>query len=234
MAKKGGDKKMKRHKAPKTMHLLRKEKKFALSPEVGPHSKERSVPLGYILRDSLKVASNAVEAKKVLNDGKVRINGVVRKSLRFPVGLFDFVSVDGLSHEYRMLFDAKGRLYPEKIDKKSVERIRPSKIIRKTIEKKGRIKLTTDNGNNYIVDGKLASDAKPNDTLLIKIPEDEIKELKKMEVGAKVYITAGPHVSRQAVISSIKPSTAKSGKVVVIKQGSNEFETTVKNVVVIE
>ncbi|MCX8190367.1 MAG: S4 domain-containing protein [Candidatus Diapherotrites archaeon] len=234
MAKKGGDKRVKRHKAPKTMHLFKKEKKFTLSPEVGPHSKERSVPIGYILRDCLKVASSAAEAKKILNEGKVRINGKIRKSLRFPVGLFDFVSIEGLNNEYKILFDTKGRLYPEKVEKKNVECIRPSKIVRKTVEKKGIIKLTTDSGNNYLVEGKLAIEAKPNDTLLIKIPEDEIKELKKMEVGAKVYIIAGPHVSKQAIITSIKPGTAKSSRVVIIKQGQNEFETTAKNVVVIE
>ncbi|MEM4662585.1 MAG: 30S ribosomal protein S4e [Candidatus Diapherotrites archaeon] len=234
MAKKGGDRKLKRLNAPSTMHINRKEKSFVFNIKPGPHSKKCSVPLGYLIRDCLGIAKNRREAKIILNEGRVRVNGIVRKSLQFPVGLFDFISIDGLEKEYQMLYDYKGRLYPEEVKNKKKGLVRPSKVIGKRVIKKGKIQLTTDNGNNYIVSNTIFLEAKPNDTLMVKFPENEIIELKRMEPGAKVYITGGPHISKQAIVKDIKPGTGKKGKVVVIKQGDKEFETLAKNVMVIE
>jgi len=230
MAKKGPQRKLKRFGAPKTMHLHPKEGKFAVRVQPGPHSMERSAPLGYLLRDVLKITQTLRETKLILSEGKVKVNGVVRKSHRFPVGLFDIISIDGLENDYRMVYDTKGRLKAENVEQKSGNIVRPCKVIRKTMIKGGKIQITTDDGRNILVKD---NSIKVNDTVMMKLPKQEILEVKKMEPNAVVYIIGGPHISKQAVVKEIKAGSEKSPKVVVLKQDNKEFETTIDNVIVV-
>lgn len=230
MAKKGPQKKLKRFAAPKTMHIHPKEGKFAVRVQPGPHSIKRSVPLGYLIRDVFKIAETMREAKLIISQGKVKVNGIIRKSHKFPVGLFDIVSVDGLEHDYRMLYDKKGRLKPEKIEQGGSQIIRPSKVVRKMMIKGGKIQITTDDGRNIIVNDR---EIKVNDTVMLKLPKQEILEVKKLEPNALVYIIGGPHVGKHAIVKEVKPGSEKNPKIVVLKQQNKEFETIADNVFVI-
>ena len=93
-------------------HFARRTtQRYALDPRPGPHPKSRCLPLGHILRDVLHIAENMAEAKQLLNSGKVKVDGAVRKGAAFPAGLMDIVSIDD-SH-WRILPDKRGlRLHP--------------------------------------------------------------------------------------------------------------------------
>src|SRR2546425_10944703 len=93
MAKKGGRNRMKRLSAPKLWDLERKKKRFTFKPTPGPHSIAKSYPLGVILRDLVGLVKTAGELRYVVNAGKVLVDGRVRRTPSFPVGLFDVVTI---------------------------------------------------------------------------------------------------------------------------------------------
>ena len=83
----------KRMSMPTSRKVSKKTNKWITATSPGPHSKEASLPLVVILRDMLKVVNDAKEAKQILLEKQVLIDGIARKSLKFPVGLFDVVAI---------------------------------------------------------------------------------------------------------------------------------------------
>ena len=229
MAKKGQSKALKRYNVPRVMRISPKEGKFAIKTQAGPHSKERSVPLGYLLRDVIKVAETMREVKFILARRKVKVNGVVRTSHKFPVGLFDVISVEGLENDYKIVYDHKGRFTVEKIEPET-KIVRPSKVINKITVKGGKIQLTTDDGRNILTED---NSIKVHDTIMLELPEQNIVKVIKMESGAKAYIIGGSHIAQQATIKEIKPGSEKKPRMVILKRDAKEFETTIDNVMVI-
>ncbi len=57
MAKKGRDTRVKRQLAPTFWAIKRKEGQFVMRVNPGPHPAKRAYPLGIVLRDVLKVAT---------------------------------------------------------------------------------------------------------------------------------------------------------------------------------
>ncbi|MEM4788723.1 MAG: S4 domain-containing protein, partial [Ignisphaera sp.] len=103
MAKKGGSSHLKRLAAPAFWPILRKEYKWITKPSPGPHLLERCIPLLVLIRDVLKLAENAREAKKIIFDGEVLIDGRVRRDFKFPVGLMDVVSIPKINMYIRIV-----------------------------------------------------------------------------------------------------------------------------------
>ncbi|MBI4896686.1 MAG: 30S ribosomal protein S4e, partial [Candidatus Aenigmarchaeota archaeon] len=89
---------LKRMNAPKTWGIERKDKKFIVGVQPGPHSLKESLPLGLVLRDALHVAENMSEAKDLLNMGMIKVNHYVRKSKHFPVGLMDILEIGDMHY----------------------------------------------------------------------------------------------------------------------------------------
>jgi len=229
MAKKGGSKALKRYAVSKVMWISPKEGKWAIKTEPGPHNKETSVPLGFVLRDLIKIGETMREVKVALKQRKVKVNGIVRTSHKFPTGLFDIISIDGIEHDYKMVYDLKGRLVPEKIEK--VDKVvKLSKVVKKTTVKGGKLQLTTNDGRNILTED---STIKPHDTLELELPKQKVLKVLKMRTGAKVYIIGGSHAGEQGVVKEIKPGTEKAPAMVTIKTTNKEFQTTINNVFVI-
>src|SRR5690348_15623003 len=86
MAKIGGDTRVKRQVAPTFWNIRRKKARFVLRVKPGPHSKRRAYPLGIILRDVLKIADTMHEVERVVNDGKIKVDGIIRRDVNFGVG----------------------------------------------------------------------------------------------------------------------------------------------------
>lgn len=229
MAKKGGSKVLKRYAVSKVVWLSPKEGKWAIKTEPGPHNKETSVPLGFVLRDLIKVGETLQEVKVILKQRKVKVNGVVRTSHKFPVGLFDIISIDGLEHDYKMVYDLKGRLIPEKIEKVG-KVVKLSKVVKKITIKGEKFQLTTNDGRNIVTEDNTI---KPHDTLELELPKQKVLRVLKMKAGAKVYIIGGNHAGEQGIVKEIREGTEKAPAVVTIKATNKEFQTTINNVFVI-
>ena len=89
MTKKGGNTTVKRQRAPSFWKIRRKHGQFVVRARPGPHQKAVCYPLGILLRDVLRVGQTLDEVKGILNDGKISVDGVVRRSIGWPEGLMD-------------------------------------------------------------------------------------------------------------------------------------------------
>jgi small subunit ribosomal protein S4e len=54
-------------------------------------------------------------------EGNVAIDGKVRKVLKYPVGFMDVISLVKTGHNYRCLYDVKGRFALQKITPSEAE-----------------------------------------------------------------------------------------------------------------
>ena len=70
-----------------------KKPKWIISQHPGAHPRDYSIPLMVVIRDILGYADNAREGKKIINSGKIFVNGVVKKDIHCGVGLMDVISI---------------------------------------------------------------------------------------------------------------------------------------------
>ena len=103
MGKKGGDTRLKRQMAPTFWNIRRKQSQFALKASPGPHRKRNSYPLGIILRDVLKIGTTMHEVKTIVSAGKVKVDGMARRDVKFPVGLMDVINLTPTGQSYRLV-----------------------------------------------------------------------------------------------------------------------------------
>ena len=103
MAKKGGDKRLKRQLAPRFWQVNRKSPRFILNTMPGPHTRKLSYPIGVVLRDLLHVCSNIREVKRSLNKGLITVDGKMIHHPNFPVGLMDTVEIKPSNEFYRFV-----------------------------------------------------------------------------------------------------------------------------------
>jgi len=225
MSSKGENKKAKAISMPRIVGVSKKNNYWTVKTKAGPHKKETSVPLGIVVRNYSGIVKTMKEAKHILNNNEVKVNGVVRTAHQFPVGLFDVVAIEKQKLFYRMLLDTKERLIVKQIDKESKDKV--SKITNKVMTTKG-IQITTDDGRTYY-----GVKANVKDSVKLALPEGKVIEVLEFKSGACVYITKGAHCSEIATIKEIVSATQRRDLLVKLSDGKKEFETTAKNVIVV-
>ena len=207
----------KRLSAPKTYKIPRKVKKWIVKPSPGPHDKT-AIPLLILVRDYLKLADTGREARRIIASGNILVDGVVRKDYKFPVGLFDVVSIPKMDLNYRIIFDENGRYVPievEDYDKKLY------RINNKTMIRGGRIQLNLFDGTNILA----TNEYKTKDSILMKIPEKEILQHLKFEEGALVMVTGGTHAGEIGRLKSYKIVRSSAPNLVTIEVEGREYTT---------
>ena len=98
-----GSKKLKRQMAPLFWGITRKDKRFVVTVKPGGHKKDVSIPTAVFVRDTVKLANTLREAKSVIYGGKIKVDGVIRKSLHHGIGLMDVVELQGVPEVYRLV-----------------------------------------------------------------------------------------------------------------------------------
>ncbi len=210
----------KRLSAPKTYKIPRKVAKWVVKPSPGPHNKE-AIPLLVIVRDFLELADTGREARKIIAAGEILVDGVVRKDYKFPVGLFDVVTIPKLDKSYRILFDEKGRYIPKEIEDADLKLY---KITNKTMVRGGKVQLNLFDGTNILA----SNEYKTKDSILLKIPEKEIVDHLKFEEGALVMITGGTHAGEIGRLKSYKVVRSSAPNLVTV-EGEERDITTIED-----
>ncbi len=207
----------KRLSSPKTLKIPRKVKKWVVKPSPGPHDKN-AVPLLVIIRDYLGLADTAREARKIISAGNILVDGVVRKDYKFPVGLFDVVSIPKMDLNYRIVFDERGRYVPIEVEDYDRKLYR---IDNKTMLKGGKVQLNLFDGTNILA----SNDYKTKDSILAKIPEKEILQHLKFEENALVMVIGGTHAGEIGRLKSYKIVRSSSPNLVTIEIEGKEYTT---------
>ncbi len=238
MARMGGQRRLKALASPKFWPVLRKEYKWTVKPRPGPHPMEYSLPLLLIVRDVLGYAKTAREARKIIAEGHFKVDGRVRKDYKYPVGLMDVIEIVDTGEAYRFI------PYPVKFFKlheipREEANLKPVRINNKTTVKGGHIQLNLHDGRNILVKVKdprrpVEDVYKTLDTLLITLPEQEIREHIKFEEGALAIIIAGRNVGRVGRILGVQRGWGRKRSIVTLEDPSgNQFQTTLEYVFVI-
>lgn len=209
---------MKRLAAPKAWPVERKKSKFITRPSAA-RGKELAMPANMILRDIIKQASTAREANKIVRNNTVMVDGKRISETRRPVGLMDTFAIGETGESYRMLLDKKGKLALKPISGDEAK-LKVCRINRKTTLKKGRIQLGLHDGRTLIAAGN--GNYRTGDSLLLKLPEQEIKSHIKLEKKATVYLLGGKHTGFVGMVEDIKDNK------LTVKIGGQTVETMKK------
>ena len=202
----------------------RKRNFWGATPK-GRHSKKESVAILTVLRDYLGIADKEREVTRILNSGLVKLDGKVVKERRFGVGFMDLVTVDQVNANYRILYDRKGRLSAVADNKNTG--IKLVKVTGKKSTGKGTYSITFHDGQNVLTQD---ASIKPNDVLVISVPDKKIDQILKLGQGARVFMTGGLHVGETGTIKSIEVKESSQSNLVTLEEG---FSTTIDNVFVI-
>jgi small subunit ribosomal protein S4e len=228
MAKKGGRSTVKRQLAPTFWDINRKEGRFIQRIHPGSHSQKYAYPLGTILRDVLKVAKTMHEAKKIVDEGKVKVDNIMRYNVNFAVGLMDTIELIPSQQFYRFVPKNSLLLFPIEIteDEKAIKLV---KIKTKNIVKGNKIQYTFHDGKTVLSDNIYSV----GDTCLIKLPELETIQHLKLETDCLVIITRGENAGKIGKIQEIKEGTFSLPKRVVILVESRILEIPIDALIVI-
>jgi len=221
---------LKRHMMPKTWKVSRKGKKYVVAPSPGPHAKKACMPLLVIVRDILKYAETGDEAKKIIKQGVISVDGTVRKDHRYPAGFMDVIEVKPTKEHFRIMTGPKS-LFVEKIG--SAEAGRKLCIIRKKFTAKGHVQCISLHDGRVIRLGKAKNEYKPGETVEIEIPGQKISGHFKVEKGADALITSGKNIGIRGRIKKVKDRKFMTEKSVVVLEADGKEIETLKDYIMI-
>lgn len=204
---------LKRLKAPRTWALGRKITTWTVKPSPGPHAIEGSIPLLLVVRDYLRLADTAREAKKIISARNVLVDGKARRDYKYPCGLMDVVAIPKIDTYYRILFDDRGILQLVKIDEERAG-WKLCRIENKTIVKGGKMQINLHDGRNILVN---ETTYKTGDVLKIALPSQEILGKIPMEKGSLAMIIGGTHIGEIAEIEGSSVTKSSMPNIVLLK-----------------
>lgn len=231
MARKGGSTGLKRKPAPKFWPIHRKEFVWVVKPSPGPHSLKNCLPLTIVLRDILKFAKTRKEAKTIVSQGKVYVDGKVRREDHFPVGLMDVIFISAIDNYFRIVPSRKGLiLHPISKEESNFKLCR---IENKKVVENGHVQLNLHDGSNILV--KVVDPKKPQedtykalDTVKISLPERQILEQVKMKENDFAIITSGKNIGKHGKIIEIEKTKGKkrtNALVTIEDKKGNRYQT---------
>ena len=223
-----GSKKLKRQMAPTFWGITRKDKRFVISVTPGSHPKNQSIPNAVLLRDTLKKVRTLREAKSVIYNGKISVDGIKRKSLHHSIGLMDVVELDGTSDIYRLVPQPGRLLKPLKINN-SEKGKKIVRVTKKLTTKGGKTQLGFHDGRTLITDIKI----NVGDSCLMQIPDQKILEVIKFEKNSQALVIQGANVGQIGRINKINDGSFILPKYVELIIGDKKIEIPARLVLVI-
>ncbi|MEK6973066.1 MAG: KOW motif-containing protein [archaeon] len=230
MASKGNSRKEKALTSSKKRLFDRKKFKWAVKSRAGPNAKSDSIPLLAMLREVMKVVRNKKEARAIVKERKLKVSGNIRSDLKYPVGLFDVIEIEGLDEKYRTELDSKGRFMVKKIDKKEAN-TKICKVKSKSVKKGGKYVIGTQDGRTLVVEKTKLNNG---DSLKISLNDNKVLKELPLEEGKNVYVMGGTHAGHQGIIKSIKAGSQNKPKLITIESEGKNIETLASNIIVIE
>lgn len=223
-----------RKEAPWFLKISKKEYKWTVRPSPGPHSLSKSIPLAIILRDYLNFALTLKEAKRVISEGKVLVDGVVRRDYKFPVGLMDVISIPEVGLYYRMVPNRARYIVPIPITEDQAK-FKLVRIMNKTAVKGGNIQLNLEDGRNILVAKEDSVKYLTLATLKIEVPSQKILASYPLVENTYGIIIGGKNVGAHGKVIKIKKAVYKVRKysIVTIQRDNEVYETNLENVMVI-
>ncbi len=208
---------IKRVASPTSWPIAKKISYWVVGANAGAHTSETGLPLLVVVRDMLKLANNAREARRIINEGNVLVDGVTRKDYKYMTGIFDIISIPALNEHYRVMLDANNRL---RLYKEDAGARKLCRINNKTIVKKGIVQLNLHDGSNI----PASNEYKTFDTVILSLPDRKITKHIAYKPGNFAMILGGEHTGEIGKIKQIR-KVRGSGTNMVVLTNEKEFET---------
>ncbi len=217
---------MKRLAAPRTWPLKRKASVWATKQSPGAHSVEDSMPAAMVLRDMAGVCDTAREAKRIIGNRELLVDGKPVKNPKAPIGVMDVVSIPKSGLNFRMLLTDKGKLtlVPIKDDEAKFKLCR---IENKTIIAGGKTQLNLSGGRNIVLGENKYT---VGDTLKLAVPEQTVTGHYSFTKGSSVLVVSGAQTGRTEQIAEHVVVKGSADDIIVFTDGS---ETVSRNIFVI-
>lgn len=222
---------LKRFSAPRHWKLETKAAAFATKPSPGPHPIQLGVPLLGIVRDFLGYAKNSREAKKILQNGDVTVDHVVRRDHKYAAGLMDVVSIPKTGENFRLLPDRAGlRLRPisDTESKYKLLRIRGKSLVRG-----GKLQLNLHDGTNLELPLSDAGKYSVGDVIQLTIPDRRLKDHLKIEVGNAAVVFRGKFSGTVGTIKELEEGEGTQPNLATLSADGEEFQTLVRYIFVL-
>lgn len=192
---------LKRIASPKNWTIPKKGTKYVLRAYPG---KEMSMPLGMIIRDLLKLTKIRKETRAFLRGKEIMVDGKIIEEEKFPVGLFDTISLTTLGKSYRVFVNSNGRFDVQEIKESEINQ-KVYKVMGKTSLKGGKIQLNLFNGRNVLSD----KNVNVNDSVVVDLKKNSILKHLPMKDGANVYVLGGKHMGTTGKVEKVAEGYAE-------------------------
>lgn len=219
---------LKRLAAPTQWGLDKKGGKYAVRPLPGPHNKELSIPLKYVIARFLNVANTNKEVEYIASSRMIAVNGKEVTSPKFPVGIFDVITVKKTNQHFRIYLGANKKFKLHKIDSGEAN-IRISKVVSKYNNDSIPMTHTLDGYNFKYVDPSVEI----NDTVVIDIASNKVVSYVKLIAGKTAYVLRGGNAGRIGVIKYVNASITTKSTVSLMDPHEKVFTVPLKDVIVI-
>ena len=211
---------MKRLTAPISWPVSRKSHVWVTKPSPGPHPINRSMPLLVVIRDLANYCDTAREARRIIGQRKILVDGRIANNYKMPIGLMDVISIPDTKENFRLLMDRLGHFRLMRItnDEAKWKFVR---IENKTTIKGGKTQLNCHDGRNIV----LKKDAqKTGNTLKIGIPDQKILSSHEFKEGNIAYLIGGSHIGQLATIDKTEITKSSANNIVKFKDGFSTIE----------
>lgn len=238
MARKGSSRHVKSMEAPAFWPILRKEYKWTVKPTPGPHPITRSLPLLIVVRDLIGLAETSSEARKIIVEGNIKVDGKVRKDYKFPVGVMDVIEVIRTGELFRVLPVPTKVLGLVAISEEEAS-FKLCRIENKTVVKGGHVQLNLHDGRNVLI--RVSDPRRPVEdafetlgTIKLSLKDGRVEDYYPLGVEAPAIITGGRNVGRVARVLKVYEGMRHYRKQVQLRDFRGyEFFTTLDKVFVV-
>ena len=206
---------------PTSWHVKRKNVTFTTKPNCGSYRREFVVPIVVLLRDELKVVRTLKEAKYVVNNTEIEINGKIVKDVKFPVGIFDVVCLKKSGERFVVLLNKYNKISLIPTQENSFY----MRVGGKSILRMGKFQINTENGYNFCVDKKMFDKIKVSDTIEYNFVDKKIEKVIPFKKNSLAYIFSGKFVGNFCKIIDITSYNGLSKKRVDIEVNSETHST---------
>lgn len=221
MGKKGPTRHLKRHMSPKFWPIHRKEAVWSVRPNPGPHPSKVSTPLIVVLRDFLGLAETAKEATRIIREGKVKVDGRIRKDARYSIGLMDVLELPEADQRYRVLPEHGGRFILHPI-KKAESDYKLCRIVGKTIVRGGKTQLNLHDGRSVLIE---EGDYAVGDIVKLDVVRQEILDHISFQPGVRVIITGGRSQGQYGILLDLGEEPGKKRTAIIRTPENDDVRT---------
>ncbi|MBP1449681.1 MAG: 30S ribosomal protein S4e [Thermoproteus sp.] len=202
---------------------------WAVKPSPGPHRLSRSMPLAVLVRDVLRYAKTLKEARYIIARGYIKIDGVVRRDYKFPVGAMDVVEITPTGELYRVVPRPVEYLGLVKITSDEAD-LKLLRVEGKNYVAGGRIQLHFHDGRNIILPSDVGLKFKTFDSVLYSLSGRSIKQAIPFRLGVRALIFDGGNVGFAGDVVEINWTLKRRLSTVALKYG-DEVKRTILNYV---